>query len=59
MDEELREKIRNLAEEKGLDPAVLEAAFLSSEIPQELQEAMTTVVGDVALFEKALSQLDK
>lgn len=59
MDEALREQIRQLAESNGLDPAALEPLFQSGEVPDEVQEAIAAVLGDVELFDKALSGLDK
>ncbi len=58
MDETLREKIRTLADKHGLDPAELEAVFLSGDIPPELVQAMEAVMGDVSMFAQALKNLD-
>lgn len=59
MDQVLREQIRQLAESNGLNPAAMESLFQSGELPNEVQEAIAAVLGDVELFDKALSGLDK
>lgn len=59
MDDAQREHIRRLAVDNNLDPAALEALFLSGEIPEELEQAMAAVLGDVGLFGQALEKLDK
>lgn len=58
MDDALREQIRTLAEQHGLDPAVLESAFSSGDMPEELEQAMTLILGDISLFHQALGDLD-
>jgi len=59
MDETLRDTIRTLAKENGLDPEALEKSFISGEMPPELLEAMTAILGDVGMFGYALKNLDK
>lgn len=59
MDDAQREQIRRLAEENGLDPAALEAVFFSGDMPEELEQAIAAVLGDVGLFGKALEELNK
>jgi|GEM_PF-2776357 len=57
MDEKLREQLRIIAEAEGLDPEVLYSAFDGSPMPEALEKAVETVLGDVELFDLALSKL--
>lgn len=59
MDDALRERIRKLAEESGLDPAELERTMLTSDIPEDMVQAMAAALDDISLFDQALSKLDK
>ncbi len=58
MDDALRKQIQALAEQHGIDPARLEEIFASGAIPQELEQALATVLGDVGFFDEALKKLD-
>ena len=57
MDKEIREQLRKLAEEEGLDPEELYAALDGSPMPEALQKAVEAVLGDVELFDLALGKL--
>lgn len=59
MDEDLRETLRRLAEEHGLDLELLEQAMLSGDIPESLARAMGDVLDDVARFGEAVGKLDE
>ncbi|WP_319470425.1 hypothetical protein [uncultured Pseudodesulfovibrio sp.] len=59
MDDALREKIRVLAEKNGLAPEVLEEMLGTGTVPEELEQAMTALMGDISRFAQALDGLDK
>ncbi|QGY40072.1 hypothetical protein GM415_08010 [Pseudodesulfovibrio cashew] len=59
MDDPRRDAIRQLAEQNGLDPAELEAALLSGDIPEPLLRAMEAVLGDIELFAEAVTKADR
>lgn len=59
MTDDLKERIRTLAEEHGLDPDYLEQTLLMTDIPEEMAQAMGASLDDLARFEQALSNLDK
>jgi len=57
MDDTLRNKIRELAEENDLDPEQLETLFDGAPMPEALEKAVESVLGDVELFDLALNKL--
>jgi len=57
MDDALRQQIRQLAEENGLDPEELERVFVVGDVPEELMSAISGVLGDVSVFSEALGKL--
>lgn len=59
MDDAILETIRKLAEEHGLDPETLMAAFASGDMPEELEQAMNAVLVDLGTFSQALGKLGK
>nr|WP_321259580.1 hypothetical protein [uncultured Pseudodesulfovibrio sp.] len=59
MDEKTIEELRTLAEENGIDPEVLLAIAEADGLPEDLQNAIAAVLGDVATFGHALDKLDK
>lgn len=57
MDDTLRDRIRQLAEENDLDPEQLEALFDGAPMSDALEKTVGSVLGDVELFEQALNKL--
>lgn len=57
MDDTLKEKIKELAEENDLDPEQLEMLFNGAPMPEALEKAVESVLGDVELFDLALNKL--
>lgn len=58
MEESVRQAILTLAEKSGVDADMLLAAFSSGDMPDELQQAVTAVLGDVDLFDRAVKEKD-
>ena len=50
MEEELKERIRQMAAENGLDPEEVLRHFSAEEVPDGLMQAMTHVLGAVDSF---------
>lgn len=59
MDEKTIEELHTLAEENGIDPEALLAIANADGLPENLQDAIAAVLGDVATFGHALNKLDK
>jgi len=59
MDENLEAKLRELAEENGVDPDELISLAGQAELPEGLDRVVETLLGDVALFGRALDSLKK
>lgn len=59
MDDAELEKIREIARQNNIDPDDLLAAVGSNPLPDTLQEAILTALGDLAVFGKALDNADK
>lgn len=57
MDEQLREQLRILAEQRGLKLEQLEAIFSGDHMPKSMERAVESVLGDVELFDLALRKL--
>lgn len=59
MDDSIRQSLRKLAEEHGLDLELLEQALLSGDIPESLAQSMAEVLGDIGRFDEASGKLEK
>ncbi|BDQ34001.1 hypothetical protein [Pseudodesulfovibrio portus] len=59
MDENLETKLRELAEENGVDPDELIGLAEQAELPEGLDRVAETLLGDVALFGHALDNIKK
>lgn len=59
MDDTVREAITALAEEYGIDPEYLLQCLSMGTMPVELREAVSAALGDVDLFDRALSEARK
>jgi hypothetical protein len=59
MDENLETKLRELAEENGVDPDELIGLAEQAELPEGLDRVAETLLGDVALFGLALDNIKK
>ena len=57
MDESVETKLRELAEENGIDPDELIALARQSALPDGLDKVVAAVIGDVATFGRALDKL--
>ncbi|WP_319541732.1 hypothetical protein [uncultured Pseudodesulfovibrio sp.] len=58
MDKKNIEELRRLAEANGIDPDTLLAIAETDGLPDNLQEAIAAVLGDIAMFGHALDKLD-
>jgi len=58
MDEKNIEEIRKLAEENGIDPDALLSIAEADGLPENLQDAIAAILGDIATFGHALDKLD-
>lgn len=59
MEKNLEAKLRELAEENGVDPDELISLAGQAELPEGLDQVVETLLGDVALFGHALDSLKK
>lgn len=50
MDDATREKIHEIARQHGIAPDILLAALNDNDLPAELQDAVTAVLGDLTAF---------
>lgn len=57
MDESVETKLRELAEENGIDPDELIALARQSTLPDGLNEVVSAIIGDVATYGHALDKL--
>jgi len=59
MDEAALKKIVETAKENGIDPKDLLSTIDTGNLPNELQDAIAAILGDVSTFGQALDKLDK
>ena len=59
MDETTRNTIVALAEQNGIAPDQLLAIATADGLPQDLQQAMAAILGDITIFGHALDKLDR
>lgn len=59
MDDSLREMIEELAEKHGIEPELLVWSLSSGNMSEAMQEAVTAVLGDTELFERAVSEVKR
>lgn len=57
MDEALETKLRELAEENGVDPDELIGLAKQAGLPDGLEQVVEAVLGDVATYARALDKL--
>ena len=58
MDQETKQKIRELAEKNSIAPDELMRIREEDGLPEPLREVVTAVLGDIAVFSRALDELD-
>lgn len=59
MDETIETKLRELADENGVDPDELVALAQDMTLPEGLDDVVAAILGDVAIFGQALDKLDE
>ncbi len=59
MDETVKNELRRLAEENGVDPDELIELAERESLPRGLDRVAETLLGDVAVFGRALDNLKK